>query len=377
MQLLGQCKYPIHAIHETLNTPFEAPVTPFHTPSRHPKANMSIQGSTHLATSDGCSILLVGGAYLDVILHVSAYPAEDSKLRADAVEHRSGGNSFNSALVLSQLLQGGPHRPTGSKQRCGIITAVGGQSPQVDTTLVAAANAHSIAWIPITHSSLAHPTAWIVSSRSTTSRTIINHNVLPQLTPADVLPHVRHHSPSWVHFEGRTNTDDIAVMMREIKAQLPSCTLSLELERPNREGLDGLIPLADVLFVSKEFSAAFGREQRVGEQGLVETSIAWVRKWMLPRCKSTATILLALGSQGAAAMLAADPANPYHAPALAVTAVDTIGAGDSFNAGAMYAMSSFPGIALDRVLAIAVAVAGTKVAQDGFEGLQFPDSAFA
>jgi ketohexokinase len=58
----------------------------------------------------------------------------------------------------------------------------------------------------------------------------------------------------------------------------------------------------------------------------------------------------------------------FHAPALAVeTVVDTVGAGDTFNAGLIHALAT--GQLLEEALHYAVALAGRKVQQQGLAGL--------
>lgn len=47
-------------------------------------------------------IFVFGAIYKDVILHVNEYPKEDSKVRADSVEYRRGGNGANTIDVLAQ-----------------------------------------------------------------------------------------------------------------------------------------------------------------------------------------------------------------------------------------------------------------------------------
>lgn len=49
------------------------------------------------------NVLLVGQLYLDTILHVSGFPEEDSKVRANYAEQRIGGNTCNTAQVLAQF----------------------------------------------------------------------------------------------------------------------------------------------------------------------------------------------------------------------------------------------------------------------------------
>ena len=49
-------------------------------------------------------LLLVGALYCDTLLTVPSYPAEDAKQRATSTSKRLGGNTINSATVLSQLV---------------------------------------------------------------------------------------------------------------------------------------------------------------------------------------------------------------------------------------------------------------------------------
>jgi ketohexokinase len=49
------------------------------------------------------NVLLVGQVYLDTILSIDGFPEEDAKKRASDSELRTGGNSCNTAEVLSQF----------------------------------------------------------------------------------------------------------------------------------------------------------------------------------------------------------------------------------------------------------------------------------
>jgi ketohexokinase len=53
--------------------------------------------------SNRSNILLVGQLYVDTILHVTNFPEEDSKIRANYAEQRTGGNTCNTAKVLTQF----------------------------------------------------------------------------------------------------------------------------------------------------------------------------------------------------------------------------------------------------------------------------------
>lgn len=49
------------------------------------------------------NVLLVGQIYQDTILHVHKFPEEDTKMRANNAEQRTGGNTWNTAKVLAQF----------------------------------------------------------------------------------------------------------------------------------------------------------------------------------------------------------------------------------------------------------------------------------
>lgn len=49
------------------------------------------------------NVLLVGQIYLDTILHVNDFPEQDTKIRANYAEYRTGGNTCNTAQVLTQF----------------------------------------------------------------------------------------------------------------------------------------------------------------------------------------------------------------------------------------------------------------------------------
>jgi hypothetical protein len=49
------------------------------------------------------SILLAGAFYIDTLVQLAEYPAENTKVPSLATEERRGGNSANSATVLAQF----------------------------------------------------------------------------------------------------------------------------------------------------------------------------------------------------------------------------------------------------------------------------------
>ncbi|KAI8613782.1 Ribokinase-like protein [Chytriomyces sp. MP71] len=141
---------------------------------------------------------------------------------------------------------------------------------------------------------------------------------------------------------------------------LPQFTISVEFEKPNRPGLDNLLPKADLLFFSKWY--AEGRGFPNAPTGFLDN----IRR----ECKPGAILFLTWSEQGCF-FLVNDPRRPaqtHHVPAPAIFPVDTIGAGDTFAAGIMYSMG-LQGWHVRRATEFSVRLATAKCAQVGFDGL--------
>ncbi|PHH72759.1 hypothetical protein CDD80_4282 [Ophiocordyceps camponoti-rufipedis] len=138
---------------------------------------------------------------------VPHYPEEDSKLRATSLSIRRGGNCANALEVLQQLLRqdegGGRHvrphlvsvLPSRSSTATGRIRASFGDAPLVDLSHCLYRHGHD------------EPAAsYIIRSQATTSRTIVNHMDLPEMTTdefAVVIDALAEADSSWWHFEVR------------------------------------------------------------------------------------------------------------------------------------------------------------------------------
>ncbi|MEW6445054.1 MAG: PfkB family carbohydrate kinase [Pseudomonadota bacterium] len=283
-------------------------------------------------------ILGVGIATLDIVNTLDGYPAEDAEVRALAQSVRLGGNTANTLGVLAQ-----------AGHRChfaGVLAGdTGGQ--RVERELEARG-------IALDHARRVPggttPTSYIALNRCNGSRTIVHYRDLPEYGLDDFMDVPVDHF-DWLHFEAR-NCDDLAAMLVYARSLVTDQPLSLEVEK-EREGLDLLWDAPDLIVFSRAF--ARGRGFDAPEDFLREA-----RRW-----SPKALLVLPWGDRGAWAM---QGEIILHSPAFAPeTVVDTLGAGDTFNAGLIHAMAS--GRALESALEDACRLAGRKVGQDGFDGL--------
>lgn len=275
-------------------------------------------------------VMCVGTATLDIVNSVSRYPSEDSEVRAISQTQRVGGNAANTAMVLAQL---------GTK-----VTWVGNLAQPagvIEETFehygVDASNA--------THTPNAvTPTSYILVSEATGSRSIVHYRDLPEyradaFVKLDLVPF------QWVHFEGRA-IDQLLRMIRHARANL-GLAVSLEVEKP-RSGIEGLFDQVDLALFSRDYAEARGFTS--AEELLLS----------LPHQVAPATC-----TWGASGAWAIDrDGGMFHAPAPALTSVvDTIGAGDVFNAAMIHALSA--GRAVEQALHTAVALASRQCTREG------------
>lgn len=294
-------------------------------------------------------ILGIGIATLDIINEVDGYPAEDSEVRALSQSSHRGGNATNTLVVLSQL---------------GHLCAWGGvlaEEPDARHILDDLARYR----IDLTHCvHQAHgkvPTSYILRNRRNGSRSIVHYRDLREFSLAD-FERIDLGAYDWVHFEGR-HVEETAAMLRTARmaARHHPLRCSVEIEK-NRPGIETLLPLADVVLCSRAYALACG-------YSTPEPFLAWAAT-QAPQ----ANVFLGWGDAGAwlqrpqttSAGKAAPP--PEHAPACPPPRlVDTLGAGDVFNAGVIDALVR--GENAESALQAGTRLAGHKCGQRGLEGL--------
>ncbi|XP_072752931.1 ketohexokinase [Anoplolepis gracilipes] len=285
-----------------------------------------IDDSTSLTEFNMPKILCVGRTCLDIVQTCQQFPAEDSTQRSIDYRWQRGGNASNTCTVLSLL-----------GQSCELLACL---SADEHNNNFMQNDLHKYK-IDYSHCPILKgvdcPIATIILSLNTGTRTIIYHNQnLPELTIKN-FEQLNLAEYSWIHFEGR-NIDQMLLMIQHIenynnslnsthelsKKHMP-ITISMELENPKSSSrLLDLLSYADVTFIAKDFAKNQGFNNM---KEVIHTIGQDVRL--------RGAIICAWGEEGAIARTPCggrvqSPAFPPH------KVIDTLGAGDTFNAGVLY-----------------------------------------
>ncbi|MDY6979697.1 MAG: PfkB family carbohydrate kinase [Pseudomonadota bacterium] len=288
-------------------------------------------------------ILCTGIATLDIINQVDHYPAEDEELRATAQFVRRGGNAANTACVMSQF-----------DHQIELLTTLGEDA--AGQTICQDLHGYGVSTRQIiTLAQGRTPTSYITLNQRNGSRTIVHYRDLRELHSGDFpLQEVERYD--WFHFEGR-NIENLKPILEQLDRQRIDQPVSIEIEKP-RPGIEQLYPHADILLFSRAFARA--RDYTCADALFDD----------LHRLNVSGILICAWGEEGAFACDA--QGQRYHAPACPPTrVVDTLGAGDTFNAGVILAL--LEGRPLDSALGAACELAGRKVGQNGFAKLNSPE----
>ncbi|XP_014458776.1 ketohexokinase isoform X4 [Alligator mississippiensis] len=253
-------------------------------------------------------VLCVGLVCLDIISVVDAYPAEDT----------------DTSFIVSDL------------RRRGVDTG-------------------HVAWQSIGDT----PCACCIVNAANGSRTITLYDTnLPDVTAQD-FEQVDLSQYKWIHWEGRNAAEQVKMIQR-VEEHNRGCAphqriaTSVEVEKP-REELYQLLGYGDVVFVSKDVAKVFGFQ-----------SAPEAVRGLSSRVRPGTTLICAWAEQGADAL---GPAGELvHADAVPpARIVDTLGAGDTFNAAVIFALSA--GRGLQEALAFGCEVAGRKCGVPGYDGI--------
>jgi len=276
-------------------------------------------------------ILSVGIATLDIVNRVSAYPEEDAEIRALSQQRRRGGNATNTLVILSQLGHAVAWAGVLPRDADSSLVLEDLQRHQVDLGAVLRPDSGKL------------PTSYITLSAATGSRTIVHYRDLPEYG-FDDFDSLSLDAFDWIHFEGR-NLTQLKMMLEKTRRLGIPC--SLEVEKP-RAGIAALFALPDVLLISRAW---------VREQGTDSPQA------FLQQMKDDRQVFLAWGAEGAWSL--SPGGEILHAPAPETEVVDSIGAGDVFNAGIIDAL--LRGLPPQKTLEHAVNLASAKCAREGLQ----------
>ncbi|XP_072037867.1 ketohexokinase-like [Amphiura filiformis] len=311
-------------------------------------------------------VLMVGLACLDIVNVSDGFPAEDTDVRLKEQIWSRGGNASNSAVVLSQLGTHTAFMGTLAKHRLSDLI--------VDDLIKYGVSSDLCRY----HKDTMTPTSCVILNTAEGTRTILHANkTLPELCVEDFMK-ADLCNYQWIHFEGRNNVSQILLMIENVEkfnkellsasssasASTNSCsqtpaprpiTVSVELEKATRVlHLLDLLDKGHVVFISKDVAKHKG----------YNTAEAAV-KGFHSQCDTTCTIICAWGEHGACAIgpdgiVVSSPAFP---PA---KLVDTLGAGDTFNAAVIHALNKGD-MSLLEAITFGCKIAGKKCGQHGFD----------
>ncbi|XP_031436691.1 ketohexokinase isoform X4 [Clupea harengus] len=292
-------------------------------------------------------ILCIGLVCLDIINVVDKYPEEDTDSRCLSQRWQRGGNASNSCTVLSLL--GAP---------CAFMGSLA-PGPVADFVLNDFRLSHIDISLLLERPGCSFPASVVISNVTTGSRTILHMNRnLPDVSSED-FSKVDLSQYRWIHWEGRNAEEQVKMIQRveefNRRATEPErITISVEIEK-TREPLYQLFQYGDVVFVSKDVAKHFGFD-----------SAAAALKGLHSRVRKGAVLICAWAEKGADAM--GPDGVVVHSDAFPPEAlVDTLGAGDTFNASVIYTLSN--GGSLQEALAFGCQVAGRKCGVHGYDGI--------
>ena len=287
------------------------------------------------------NILGVGIATLDIVNDVDEYPPENSETRVRNQRISRGGNATNTLVVLNQL-----------GHRCHWAGTLGDdpQSEFIKDDLLR----RQVHLEHLTRCTRGRtPTSYVTLNRSTGSRTILHYRELPEY-PAEAFLSIDLSTFDWIHFEGR-NVDALGDCLRYASG-FPGVRISLEVEKP-RPGIEPLFSLVDLLLFSRVYARhrGFQRPEMLLEAVYLELG------------NQAPPLVCAWGASGAA-MIGID-GKPEFSPSFPpVRIVDTLGAGDVFNAAIIDQLGR--GHSAGDALRFACRLAGSKCGIWGLDALE-------
>lgn len=279
-------------------------------------------------------ILAIGIATLDIINTVGSFPVEDDEVRALSQQQSRGGNATNTLSILSQLGHDCAWAGVLIDEPDSQVIKHDLTKHQIDSSNCVVLDQGKM------------PTSYITLNQQTGSRTIVHHRDCPEFSFTE-FKKINLQQYDWIHFEGR-NIADTSRMIEYCKQQQPNLPCSVEIEKPRRD-IDSLFTLADVLFFSKNYAQSLGFSNATSFLSSFSISINASCAW---------------GEKGA--WFINKKMQIIHSPAFPPEKiVDTLGAGDTFNAAFIHALLNQQ--AEQAALKFACQVAAYKCGRHGLD----------
>lgn len=291
-------------------------------------------------------ILCVGVICLDELLYCENYPVEDSVEMVVTRELRPGGNAANNCAVLGEL-----------GVNCDLLGTLSTNTPSgrfVREQLESYG-------VNLIHCEILEdrelPISVCIINKKNGSRTILHHSGEWKWVSYEAFLKIDLSQYAWIHLEAR-NFELLKKMVKRIHAwnsgERRPIPMSLEMEHYDDQCLE-MMPTADLVMVSKDFAKTLGYK-----------SMSDTLDGLYGYLKPSATLVVPWGEEGAAAR---SPEGVFVSPAYPPECMlDTLGAGDTFCAALLSALSG--GRPLHHSLRYACQVAGAKVGMHGYRGLR-------
>lgn len=280
-------------------------------------------------------VLIIGNLVLDVVNRVEKFPSEDSEVRAQQQWIDFGGNGGNLARVLCQ----------GSVDTHLLAKTADDLPGKTLVNLLAKTTIH-LHGKAVDKAST--PCSYITLSEENGSRSIVHFRQLDELGWEDCQG-LDFSVYDWIHIEAR-NCGFQKQLLQTF--QTLNCTLSLEVEK-SREAVEDLYGLVDYLVFSSDFIS----QGRTDHQGFL-AQFPWKRR--------NKAVMACAGELGVFFMSTGD-ITVRHCKGHSVNVIDSIGAGDTFNAGFIIGMLRYHDV--DKAVNFANTLAARKIQQRGFNNL--------
>ncbi|GAB6069708.1 hypothetical protein JCM30760_08050 [Thiomicrorhabdus hydrogeniphila] len=253
-------------------------------------------------------ILGIGNSVLDIILSVEHHPQEDEELRALNKQISTGGNVNNTLYVLNQL---------GHQTDICTTVAADSEAKQLLTGL----NERNISTEHIQKFIKGRtPTSFITLNAQNGHRTIVHYRDLPEIS-FDFFAKIEIEEYDWLHFEGR-NMPHLPGMINISKTFLTHQPISLEVEKP-RDGIEALFSSVNLIIFSHHYAKAKGFSN--GHELLESLDLA------------NTNLVCTWGTEGVWLQPAGGTIEHIEAEKVSPV-IDTLGAGDTFNAGLIHSL---------------------------------------